>query len=48
MTNIEQFHQNYKDVEIKIIDGKSLVDTISKQIEVMMHSKIGAVSVRIS
>ncbi|XP_014217943.1 voltage-dependent calcium channel subunit alpha-2/delta-4-like [Copidosoma floridanum] len=43
VTQIDKFHENYKDVEIKLIVGKSLVETIASHIEVMMRSKVDAI-----
>ncbi|KAJ8670395.1 hypothetical protein QAD02_001654 [Eretmocerus hayati] len=40
--NIDKFNENYKDVELKIVDGKGLVETIAKNIGAMMKLKINA------
>lgn len=48
VTNVEKFHESYKQAEIVPRDGKVLVGEIAKDIKAMMESKISAIKVRIS
>ncbi|XP_032664937.1 voltage-dependent calcium channel subunit alpha-2/delta-3 isoform X3 [Odontomachus brunneus] len=43
VTNVEKFHESYKQAEVTPRDGKSLVHEIAKDIKVMMESKISAI-----
>jgi hypothetical protein len=46
VTKIDKFHENFhKEGEIKINDGKIVVEKIAKNIEGMMNSKIDAIQV---
>lgn len=46
VTNVEKFHESYKQAEVVPRDGKSLVTEISKDIKFMMENKISAIKVR--
>uniref|UniRef100_A0ABD2WPD7 VWFA domain-containing protein n=1 Tax=Trichogramma kaykai TaxID=54128 RepID=A0ABD2WPD7_9HYME len=43
VTNIEKFQEVYDPVEIKINDGKGLVESMAKNIENMLSSKVDAI-----
>ena len=46
VTNVEKFQEEYQPVEIKISDGKSLVEQIARDVEKMTKAKIDAIKVR--
>lgn len=46
VTNVEKFHESYKQEDVTARDGKSLVHEIAKDIKTMMESKISAIKVR--
>lgn len=48
VTNVEKFHESYKQADVTPRDGKSLVREIAKDIKTMMESKISAIKVRFS
>ncbi|XP_076657367.1 voltage-dependent calcium channel subunit straightjacket isoform X4 [Halictus rubicundus] len=43
VTNVEKFHESYKQAEVKPRDGNALVHEIAKDIRAMMESKISAI-----
>ncbi|XP_011136367.1 voltage-dependent calcium channel subunit alpha-2/delta-3 isoform X5 [Harpegnathos saltator] len=43
VTNVEKFHESYKQADVTVRDGKSLVREIAKDIKAMMESKISAI-----
>lgn len=45
VTNVEKFHDSYKQAEVTPRDGNSLVHEIAKDIKAMMESKISAIKV---
>lgn len=45
VTNVEKFHESYKQATLKPRDGNALVHEIAKDIKAMMESKISAIKV---
>lgn len=45
VTNVEKFHESYKQAVVKPRDGNALVHEIAKDINAMMESKISAIKV---
>lgn len=45
VTNVEKFHESYKQAEAHPRDGNALVHEIAKDIKAMMESKISAIKV---
>ncbi|XP_033328021.1 voltage-dependent calcium channel subunit straightjacket isoform X2 [Megalopta genalis] len=43
VTNVEKFHESYKQAEVKPVDGEALVREIARDIKAMMESKISAI-----
>lgn len=46
VTNVEKFHESYKQAVVKPRDGSALVHEIAKDIKAMMESKISAIKVQ--
>lgn len=45
LTNIERFQKSYKDATVKVVEGKTIVQSIASEIEKMLNAKVEAIKV---